>query len=505
MMLPWLLLAGFQTAPSVITELKFAPNKRFSLALEGEKVALKVSAAKTGTHWEIWVDASENGKNLIGTDSRFQKDRYRHVLDGRYSLIAKQPDGLLKVIQDSLAGTVKVYWGYQETIAGKKVSGWTEFAPIPLPNTGNLQVKTDGQVEIRPVDRSLPTQDNDDRKTGFKATKRKYHWSGTDGEAWVVTFGDRCKWRSQDVKLVFPEQGAWVPGYQLSNKHMVQFEFLETWGGGAKGCYEPMSDRVNRFSKVELIEDRQDRKTLRWTYQLINPDYVRWGEPLGSKQDPLAEEIWTIYPDGSAKRVQRYWAPLDTAEEQHSLGTQVAEFDVVWASNVIPEDVTPKQAATVFAPRKQLPIEYPSQRKPSDPLFSGEKVFGIAAHSLDPNLPDVFAVFDQKGALNPPYQISTDDVRDWHRERFWRFCHFPFNNEPFMYETNSQAEGRGQITHSSLVYVGAPTDRNWESQWKKDAGGRKYREWTTTVGLAKPRDFEGMLDLHRKVFGSSYK
>ena len=479
-----------------------SPKSPFSVLAKSQKLELSLSAEKIGKHWEVWVSASENGKDLIGADSRFWKERYRQVLDGRYSIIAKQPDGRVKLLQDKVSNSARFFWGYHEVVAGKPVSGWMEFPPISLAKVGPFEIATQGTVVKKQLNRMLPTADRDDRSTGFKAVKRPYHWSGTEGDAWVITFGKECRWQGQDVKLVFPEGGAWVPGYQLSPKHMVQFEFLETWGGGAKGCYEPMSDRVNRFSKVELLEDRKDRKTLKWTYQLINPDYVRWGEPLGSKQDPTVEEIWTVFPDGTAKRTQRYWAPLDTSEQQHVYGTQVAEFDVVWASNVLPEQVTPTNAATIFAPGKTLPIEYPSQRKTTDPLMGAEPVFGVAVHSIDPQLPDVFAVFDQKGTLNPPYHVSTDDDKDWHRERFWRFSHFPFNLEPFTYETNSQTEGRGQVSHSSLVYVGAPADRDWKSQWKQDKNGRKYREWVTTVGVAPKKSFEKMLSVHRRVFAA---
>jgi hypothetical protein len=501
-MLCSLMLLDLGKSNSIVSEIAFRPGSPFSVQARNKQNKLTLSAEKRGANWEVWVTATENGKNIIGADQRFPADRFRQVLDGRYSLVAKQPDGRVKLFQDRVSGMARFYWGFSQQIAGKRVSGWTEMPPLPVSELYPTQFVTIGNVLRHQSDRFIPTKDQDDLQTGFKVIKRPYHWSGTDGNAWVITFGDECKWRKQDIKLVFPEGSSWVPGFQLSSKHLVQFEFLETWGGGAKGCYEPMSDRVNRFSKVELIEDRKDRKTLKWTYQLINPDYIRWGEALGSKEEPIAEEIWTVYPDATVKRTQRYWAPLDTSEQQHWLGAQVAEFDVVWSSDSLPEEVTPKNAATIFADHNTLPIEYPSARKQSDPKFGSEPMFGVAVHSLDSALPDVFAVFDQKGAINPPYQLSTDDDKDWHREQFWRFSHFPFNLEPFQYETNSQTQGRGQVSHSSLVYVGAPQDRDWASKWKRDKNGRKYREWVTTIGLAPKNDFKEMLALHRRIFGT---
>nr|MCU0316924.1 hypothetical protein [Fimbriimonadaceae bacterium] len=486
-----LLLAS--PSQSLAFEAIFAPGEPFSFALERDQFSAKILAQKKGSTWEISVEAKDQGRDLIGADARFPRERYRQVLDGAYSHPSQEPDGRVKVVQDKVAKAIRFYWGFSREISGEVKQGWMELPPLPVISFESLRPQAKGK-EVAPLKQWLiPTQDRDDRAKGFRVEKRPYHWSGTDGQAWVITFGSEMAWQSKDIKLVFPEGGAWVPGYQLSRQHLVQFEFIETWGGGAKGCYEPMSDRVNRFSKVELVSDRKDRKVLRWTYQLINPDYIRWGEAAGSKQLPEVEEIWTIFSDGTAVRRQRYWAPLDTALPQHDLGCQVAELDVVWASDTLPQDVTPSQAATVFTDGRFFSVDFPSQRKEHDPKFADESVFGVAVHSLDPELPDVYAVFDKRGSLNPPYQLSTDGGPDWHREKLWRFSHFPFNLEPFQYETNSQTEGRGQISHTSLVYVGAPADRHWESQWMIDPRGRKYREWVTTVGLAPKRDFAKML------------
>lgn len=459
-----------------------------------------VEARKTPVGWEIELSPQANGGPVPRGDKRNGPERFVHKLPS-YSIIAREPDGRIMAIQDRVGSLLRTFWGYKAKIDGQVKPGWVELPPLDLPKAGVLTVSR-SKEDSRPlrVERdTIPTRDRDDRTTGFRAVYRSYHWSGTLGKAWVVTFGPECRWQGKDVKLVFPEGGAWVPGYQLSSKNMVQFEFIETWGGGARGCYEPMSDRVDRFGKIQLVEDRPDRKTLRWTYQLANPDYLRWGELAGAKQRPEVEELWTIYPDGSALRRQRYWPVLDTGLEQHVLGNQVAEIDVVWAADTLPEDVTPVQAATVFAPGAVYPISFPSTRQPGDPMMGARPRFGVAVHSKDRNLPDVFMSFGQSGSTNPPYQISTDDEKDWHRERLWRFSHFPFGLEPFEYETNSQTEGRGQISHSSLVYVGAPVDRSWTKAYRTDARGRKYREWISVTGLSRPRDFGAMLDLHRKV------
>lgn len=474
-------------------------SRPFGVRLETHGVKGVLQAAPRGEHWEVWLEAERDGVSILGRDPRFPVDQYRHRLDGRYSIIARRPDGRLKVKQDRVGRLLRTFWGFDAVVAGKPVRGWIELAPLPMTEQGPVRLVPLTAARQAPRSRTVPKRDRDDRQTGFRAVLRDYHWSGTDGKAWVITFDDRMRWRAKDLKLVFPERAAWVPGYQLSDRHLVQFEFIETWGGGAPGCYEPMSDRVDRFGGVRLVEDLPDRKTLVWTYQLANPDYVRWGEPAGARHAPEVEERWTVFPDGTAVRRQRYWASLDSPLEQHVLGNQVAEIDVVWAADTVPEDATPKNAATVFSPGQALPVLYPSQRRDEDPKFGDKPVFGIAVHSLDPALPDVFAVFAQANATNPPYQVSTDHGPDWHRERLWRFSHFPFSEIPFQYETNSQTEGRGRVTHSSLVYVGAPAGRDWTSQVRMDGRGRKYREWTSVVGLAPSKAFTQMLAQHHRA------
>jgi hypothetical protein len=489
---PLLALATGEMENQVV-EAQVERGEAFAQIVQAGPYEVQLSGKREDGIWTLRLAATKDG--LKQSDPRFSQDRFVQRLDGTYSIPAREPDGRVRFVLDRVGQVLHGFWGFEVIIAGERRTGWMQFPPIAMPEQAALRPVGNGR---RVTTRRYPSHDRDDRKTGFRAAYRDYHWSGTEGKAWVITFGDACPWRAQDVKLVFAEGAAWVPGYQLSRRQMVMFEFIETWGGGAKGCYEPMSDRVDRFGKMELVEDRADRKVLRWTYRLANPDYILWGALAGGKQEPEVEELWTVFPDGSARRRQRYWPCLDSNLQQHHLGNQVAELDAVWAADTLPEEVTPKVAASVFSAGRSYELEIPSQRKPDDPRFANEAVFGVAAHSRDPLLPDVFMAFARKDAGNPPLQLSTDEGPDWHRERLWRFCHFPFNCEPFLYETNTQTSGRGQITHSSLVYVGAPADRDWTSSYRVDSRGRKFREWTSVVGLGRPRDFAGMLAAHAR-------
>lgn len=440
--------------------------------------------------WVASLQAEEKGKSLIGRDPRFAPSRYAQTLDGRYSLPFRRPDGRLRAFHDRVGKIVRFAWGFQEAVAGKTVKGWIELAPLPDPFQGEVTKEgAEGSLTVSQV----PLNDKRDLTTGFKVTDRPFHWSGAFGKALVVTFDDAFAWRSQDIKLAFWSEAAWTPFWVMSPKAMQGYEFLETWGGGAKGCYEPMSDRVNRWASAVVVEDSPVRKIIRWRYVLVNPDYVPWGAPLGSKQLPEAEEEWTILPDGTIYRVQRFWPSLDTSEPQHSLGLQLAETDVVFASDVLPEEVLPSHALTAFGPGGQrVPATYPRQGQPQRPKVGDWSRFGYAAHYKQKDLPDPFIGFADAGL-----DSSLDWPGTWHEERFWRFSHFPFNHEPFVNETNSQHEGRGVITHTCLTYVGDARRRDWKDSFKVDARGRKFREWVSLIGM-EPKGRLDAMDLRLK-------
>lgn len=453
-------------------------------------VIASISLHRAGTVWEARVEAEKEGVSLLGQDPRFTRERYRQVLDGRYSLPFRKPDGRLRAFRDRVGGVVRFAWGFTETVAGKVKSGWIELAPLPDPFQSDVTAQgSEGSLSVT----KIPLRDKDDRQAGFKVSKRPFHWSGAFGDAIVVTFDDAFAWRSQDIKLAFWSEAAWTPFWVMSPKAMQGYEFIETWGGGAKGCFEPMSDRVNRWASAEVVEDSSVRKIIRWRYALVNPDYVPWGAGLGSKQLPEAEEEWTILPEGTIHRVQRFWPSLDAAEPQHSLGLQLAEADVVFAADALPEEVLPAQALTAFGPGGQrVKATYPRQGQPQRPKVGDWQRFGYATHYKERGLPDAFIGFADAGL-----DSSLDWPGTWHEERFWRFSHFPFNHEPFVYETNSQHEGRGVITHTCLAYVGDARRRDWKDSFKVDGRGRKFREWASLIGM-EPKGRIAAMDLRLK-------
>ncbi|MCA0360976.1 MAG: hypothetical protein LCH41_07980 [Armatimonadetes bacterium] len=470
------LLLGSTTPSNFVYEAKHSAPEGANLKLStSADTWAEIRLSKEGEQWVATVRSQKNGVATIGTDPRFPKERCRQVLDGRYSLPFRVPDGRLRAFRDTVGEVIRFSWGFESEVAGKKVKGWIELAPLPDPLADGEATATPKTVKST----QFPTKDRDDRATGFEVTKRPFHWSGAFGDALVVTFDDAFAWRRQDIKLAFWSEAAWTPFWKMSPKAMSGFEFIETWGGGAPGCFEPMSDRVNRWASAEVLEDGTTRKIIRWKYALVNPDYIPWAGNKGSKQVPEVEEEWTILPDGTVYRLQRFWPSLDTGEPQHSLGVQLAEADVVFAADTLPEEVVPRETLTAFgADGRRVVASYPTKNETRNSKVGDWPRFGYAIHFLDPALPDPFI-----GFADPGLDSSLDWAGTWHEQQFWRFSHFPFNNEPFVNESNSQLEGRGAITHTCLAYVGDARRRDWSDNYKVDARGRKYREWVSVLGM----------------------
>jgi len=103
-------------------------------------------------------------------------------------------------------------------------------------------------------------------------------------------------------RLVFWRGTSYIPQWVTENGIWYNNEFNETWGHGAIGCAEPMSDKQCRHSHVRIIENTPARAVVHWRYALIDNRYhfarvdptTGWGD--------WTDEIHTVYPDGVAVR-----------------------------------------------------------------------------------------------------------------------------------------------------------------------------------------------------------
>lgn len=109
------------------------------------------------------------------------------------------------------------------------------------------------------------------------------------------------------IRLVFWQGTNYVPAWVTENDKWYTDEFLEAWG---KGCpigedCEPMSDKQERYSHVNIMEDSDARVVVHWRYALSEVEQykIAWPDPYSGWGD-WADEYWTVYPDGVAVRKQ---------------------------------------------------------------------------------------------------------------------------------------------------------------------------------------------------------
>lgn len=108
-------------------------------------------------------------------------------------------------------------------------------------------------------------------------------------------------------RLVFWQGTNYIPAWVTGDDKWYTDEFLETWGSGcpAGGDCEPMSDKQERYSHVNILESDDARVVVHWRYALAEVEQY-----LGAWRDPRtgwfdwADEYWTVYPDGIAIRKQ---------------------------------------------------------------------------------------------------------------------------------------------------------------------------------------------------------
>ncbi len=123
---------------------------------------------------------------------------------------------------------------------------------------------------------------------------------GPDSDV-VVRFDD------SPARLVFWQGTGYVPLWITENGTGYTDEFLEGYASECPdhGDCEPMSDKQDRYSHVNIVESSDARVVVHWRYALAEVEHY-----LGAEPDPLtgwtdwADEYWTVYPDGVAIRKQ---------------------------------------------------------------------------------------------------------------------------------------------------------------------------------------------------------
>ena len=132
----------------------------------------------------------------------------------------------------------------------------------------------------------------------------------------IVVLFDENPWR-----YVFWRGTSYIPHWVTENEIWYTNEFNETWGHGALGCAEPMSDKQTRYSHVRVIENSEARVVVHWDYALIDTRYTfARVDPITSWGD-WSDEYHILYPDGIGIRKVHLWSsqPLGPHEFQESI------------------------------------------------------------------------------------------------------------------------------------------------------------------------------------------
>lgn len=134
----------------------------------------------------------------------------------------------------------------------------------------------------------------------YQDTWDRLRRTGPDSDV-VVRFDE------SPIRLVFWQGTSYVPAWVTGNDKWYTDEFLETWGTGCPlghDC-EPMSDKQNRYSRVDILESNNARVVVHWRYAPAEVEKYTgaWPDPRTGWFD-WVDEYWTVYPDGVAIRKQ---------------------------------------------------------------------------------------------------------------------------------------------------------------------------------------------------------
>ena len=142
---------------------------------------------------------------------------------------------------------------------------------------------------------------------GAYATKLAYTPSWDNGRRTADQPDIVVRFEHSGMRLVFWQGLSYVPAWVTENNKWYTDQFLETYTAGCPdgGDCEPMSDRQNLFSRVEIVESSPARAVIHWRYALIDSRSAKgaYANPETGWFD-WADEYWTIYPDGVAIRQQ---------------------------------------------------------------------------------------------------------------------------------------------------------------------------------------------------------
>lgn len=437
----------------------------------------------------------QNGTNdVLDNSNKVQDNKFSHLLDGNmYSVPFTKTSKKIKIFRHSQQQFFHFYYSVEKEVDGEIFEDWIELSPSRewgVPN-GKYFVglfSLEGTTAFKKVRVSeLPLKDKSDVNTGFAVTRRPYTWSGFTDDALVVTFGDAFPFKAEDRKFVFWNLTNNIPVWHLNNGSLMSHGFLETWDDlGAevrvKGCIEPMSDRLLAFVDLEVVEDNAVRKVIKWTYEIVNPDYKYPAFGL-TNQRAEATEYYYIYADGSIIRKAEY---EHTIHPDFRNWYEIAELIVVAGENQQPRSLFETPSLT-FHELGKNPVNH--NNLGASTIDNGSARLGAVALTAHvKNAPELFYAFSDDPAV-PSTNSALPFTYDlsWHNRNL-DFGHWPVNKEPYNTEANSNlcvnwSQWPQHISHASFIGVGVKSDQSWDFTFLRRADGTKYRQFLMLMGM----------------------
>ena len=428
----------------------------------------------------VYLTDKQNGnEDVLDNTFKTSASDYSHTLDGNtFSLPFVGTGKSLRIKYNSLSGFFHFYYKVSGDISGQTKEDWIELFPSrKWGNPGSYLVgimATGGTASYKSI--KVTTSENTDQSdlsTGFEVKERNYTWSGYNGKATVVSFDDDFAYNDKDYKWVFWEKSNYVPAWHLSNDLHYTYEFVETWNGGYEGCHEPMSDRLKRWSEVEVLENNHTRKVIKWKYALINPDY-NYPYDWEGEQIPEAEEIYIIYPDGQIVRQIKYIPKLDTEfRKWHEL----TELIIIAGVRSNPSDHLSSPALSVFNEKYKFE-QFHSSGDGGHFYNDSWDSYICATHFKDH--PDAINAFIQEEGDGKKMFMDIS----WHTTQY-KFTHWPVNKVVYKEPCKTFTNWKGMVSHTSLLGGGVSSGTDWNSNYQYE-NGRKFREWNSLIFLNEP-------------------
>ncbi|MDR0940332.1 MAG: hypothetical protein LBN29_13490 [Mediterranea sp.] len=435
----------------------------------------------------------DNTKKISLSDLSF---RYAIPLGkGDFSVPFTASTGKARVIRNDISGFFHFYVSVGKEINGAFRENWIELAQskdwgapgqryfiCPIARTG-----ADGPAEVNYSDIRFEEFEAGDvpGASGFVVERRAFTWAGFPGSATVIGFDPKfCPAADGQRQFVFWSEANFVPAWRMSDELLYGYEFAETWSNLEKGCFEPMSDRLLAYAKVDIVEDNKVRKVVKYHYALINPDYKA---PYPNGIYPEVDEYYTLYADGvGVRRIEYIQKQSGQSYFQYH---ELSEPMVIAGSSTIPSDHVRNPAFSVSNLSGNRYDLYPA--KPFDEVNQHVKNWSeqiYVAHLND--APDAFSVFSYTPERPEVSPLPIANDLTWHDVNY-QMSHWPVDKQPYLNARHgdydkSTATWPSQVSHSSLIGVEAKGDVAWNTAYQVNPNGDKYRVYLMLLGISQP-------------------